>query len=441
MNERTSRRAFLAAAASGLAGLAGCGGQQTPTTTTSTTGTTTASPDVAAPTRASQTADAVAWRWDFGVPLLRPAEVDGSLVVTTTFEGSVDTTKPMETYPKGAAASFDPASGERAWFENLPRPAMGPAVVHGGRLFQAGGWHGDTERVHETVRALGSDGSVQWRAEGPENTTVDVLDVGERGVFVGTRGGEYGDSGHQAFAFRRTNGTEAWTANAGDIGNGALAGDSLLTTRAGGTTHTTAFGASDGQHRWGADATLLTDAYGNALTNGSVVALAAPDGSQLHGRNVTTGERVWTYPGGTGNTTPSTETLVLPFGSSVVALDPASGIERWSRDLGAPLRGTPVVGDRTVYAAVDGGTTYALALSDGSEQWSAESSGTRPVATAGERVVAHGIRDGTGMLRAYAAADGSVQWSYSAEASLSLPTTVDGSVYAGSTGGAVLAFE
>ncbi|WP_435101677.1 PQQ-binding-like beta-propeller repeat protein [Halarchaeum sp. P4] len=440
MNERTSRRAFLAAAAGGLAGLAGCGGQQTSTTTTSTQ-TTTASPDVAAPTKASQTAESVAWRWDFGVPLLRPAEVDGSLVVTTTFEGAVYTDQPMETYPKGAAASFDPASGERAWFENLPRPAMGPAFVHGGRLFQVGGWHGDTARVHEQVRAIGADGSVKWRVEGPENTTVDLLDVGDQGVFVGTRGGEYGDSGHQAFAFRRTNGSEAWKADAGDIGNGALAGDSLLTTRAGGRTHTTAFATSDGTRRWGADAKLLTDPYGNALTNGSVVALAAPDGSELYGRDVTTGERVWTYPGNTGSAAPSTDTLVLPFGSSVVALDPASGIERWSKDLGSPLRDTPVVGDQTVYAAVDGGATYALALSDGSEQWSAQSSGTRPVATAGESVVAHGSREGTGVLRSYASADGSVQWSYTADASLSLPTTVDGSVYAGSTGGAFLAFE
>lgn len=64
-------------------------------------------------------------------------------------------------------------------------------------------------------------------------------------------------------------------------------------------------------------------------------------------------------------------TLVVSSGYGfVVALDAASGAEKWRRALGSPVTGAPTVKDRNIYVVTQNNEVFALDISTGDVKWS-----------------------------------------------------------------------
>lgn len=125
-------------------------------------------------------------------------------------------------------------------------------------------------------------------------------------------------------------------------------------------------------------------------------------------------------------------------GESVVAY--SGGTERWSRDLGAQVSGTPAVSDALAFVVADD-TLYALDAQTGETAWSATLDGAvygSPAVDDG--VVYVGTEAGT--LYAYTSV-GTEHFTYDAGAAFdgTTPAVADGTVYAGTADGTLHAVD
>lgn len=105
------------------------------------------------------------------------------------------------------------------------------------------------------------------------------------------------------------------------------------------------------------DPALVTDPLVLGTDDGLVRAIDVSDGGLL-----------WQFDAGSGPVVPvPTDDAVFVSGRSVAALDPRSGLERWSEDVEGNS-GPPVVAGDVLYAVVDG-VVYAFGRDDGSVRW------------------------------------------------------------------------
>lgn len=109
------------------------------------------------------------------------------------------------------------------------------------------------------------------------------------------------------------------------------------------------------------------------------------------------------------------DTLVVASGYGYVAtFDAATGKEKWRRELGAPMTGSPTIDDSRIFVASNNNEVFALSLADGQTVWSdqaiSESArvlGTSSVAAVEEFVIAP---FSSGEVIAYLAANGRRLW-------------------------------
>ncbi|WP_291203490.1 PQQ-like beta-propeller repeat protein [Hyphomonas sp.] len=109
------------------------------------------------------------------------------------------------------------------------------------------------------------------------------------------------------------------------------------------------------------------------------------------------------------------DTLVVASGYGyVVTLDAATGDEKWRRELGAPMTGSPTIDDGRIFVASNNNEVFSLSLADGQTVWSdqaiSESArvlGTSSVAAVEEFVIAP---FSSGEVIAYLAANGRRLW-------------------------------
>jgi outer membrane protein assembly factor BamB/predicted small secreted protein len=109
------------------------------------------------------------------------------------------------------------------------------------------------------------------------------------------------------------------------------------------------------------------------------------------------------------------DTLVVASGYGYVAtFDAATGKEKWRRELGAPMTGSPTIDDGRIFVASNNNEVFALSLADGQTVWSdqaiSESArvlGTSSVAAVEEFVIAP---FSSGEVIAYLAANGRRLW-------------------------------
>jgi len=109
------------------------------------------------------------------------------------------------------------------------------------------------------------------------------------------------------------------------------------------------------------------------------------------------------------------DTLVVASGYGyVVTLDAATGEEKWRRELGAPMTGSPTIDDGRIFVASNNNEVFSLSLADGQTVWSdqaiSESArvlGTSSVAAVEEFVIAP---FSSGEVIAYLAANGRRLW-------------------------------
>ncbi|ABI76395.1 PQQ enzyme repeat domain protein [Hyphomonas neptunium ATCC 15444] len=111
----------------------------------------------------------------------------------------------------------------------------------------------------------------------------------------------------------------------------------------------------------------------------------------------------------------SGDTLIVASGYGyVVAMDSASGEEKWKRALGAPMTGSPTVADGRVFISSNNNEIFALDLATGQTQWSdqaisetARVLGSSSVAAVEEFVIAP---FSSGEIIAYLASNGRRLW-------------------------------
>lgn len=127
-------------------------------------------------------------------------------------------------------------------------------------------------------------------------------------------------------------------------------------------------------------ATSTTQSWPGLAADAERVYLAS--GSFVYGVRLSDGTKVWQYPTQAGpqhfysspTVTSDGQVLVGSAGADdgLISLDASSGGAKWPKAFTASDRwvAPPLVAGDTVYAANNNGTLYALALADGSQQWS-----------------------------------------------------------------------
>lgn len=133
------------------------------------------------------------------------------------------------------------------------------------------------------------------------------------------------------------------------------------------------------------------------------------------------------------------ELLVLPRPNGLVALDLASGAERWSRDLPGSVTDL-VATDDAVYAPLFEGWVVALGLADGAERWRTEVGRYRVSALAGP-VDGRLYLAGWDGLVALDAATGARLWEWAGAPVFVPPLVADGVVYLGTATGDLVVLD
>lgn len=253
--------------------------------------------------------------------------------------------------------------------------------------------HGNTAFVVDlsTVTALDADtGTRQWTTSpGNEDAEVESPVVGERFVYVRADGAVH--------AIDRTTGDVVWTAAQSIVPSRPLA-------EVNGTLYVSGL----------YDAALVSfqPTNGGSSTDAGQTTAPLPP-NKVFALDATTGEQKWRQTGVTRPEPPieTDRTLYLPSSEALHALDPADGTERWSIDA-ASIAG-PALVNGTVYVGTGTGTSSCETTSECVE----------------------------GVLYALDN-DGSEQWTYeSATGPVTAPVTSNGSLFAGTWDGSVLAFD
>jgi outer membrane protein assembly factor BamB len=133
--------------------------------------------------------------------------------------------------------------------------------------------------------------------------------------------------------------------------------------------------------------------------------------------------------------------FVADDSGTIGALDERTGIVEWSRNVGSPVRSSPVLVGRLVVVGSIGGTVVAFDTIDGSETWRFAASG--PV-SASLAVVDDTVYAGSeaGILHALDGISGDERWSMPVGGPItSGPAIADGVIYVGATGGRFSAID
>jgi outer membrane protein assembly factor BamB len=259
-----------------------------------------------------------------------------------------------------------------------------------------------------------------------------------------------------------------WQRSISNFGFAALYGDALYYlsfAEDGGANRVVALDAATGDERWAAPMAWMSSF--SLLPGGVVVATAessaGPNAFRVALLNHQTGQPIWRSAavfGGSSGDRPSQVDFVLAGNlilfvdgnSSVIALDPASGAQRWRYDTSAqgPVRScaqrcsptTLVASDSLAYFTdTSGNRVTALALADGSRQWDAtvvnvrrdQQTPTPRGADAPMQMTAVDqgviVYDQGGFFGLLSAADGSMAWSWPPDSAIYSAVRVQSSIY------------
>lgn len=312
--------------------------------------------------------------WSAAAPGLGEPAADADAVYFGTMQNEV--------------VALDRATGEVRWRSStntgLPQTFGGTNVLIAGDLVVFGDSY-----VHAFDR---STGERRWTFTGFDTTTSTrgspgafrLASDGSR-IFAGSMNG-------RAYALNITDGSSAWEAQVGSQYGDAVR-DAYVS---GGTVYYTILGAAppftgdvvaldaatgDVKWRYSTVASNATELFpvGPVAVLGSAVAFGNADGV-VHAVDATTGEALWDAPAAAGEeglrrgrwlVAVGGELLAIGGGGDITALDPATGVERWSNRASAIGAFGPIGNhDQTIYVLFAGNKELgAYDASTGKELW------------------------------------------------------------------------
>lgn len=331
------------------------------------------------------------------------------------------------------------ATVQTATGDDRPTRRLWPVAL-GDRLYvadEAGG-----------VRAIrADDGSEVWVTD--TVTPVGPIAVGDGAVYAADPGA--------LVSLDRADGTVRWRYDLGSgFGVPVLASGAVFLT---GRERLHAVEVADGTRRW---MTPTGDDPGRPAVTGSAVFVASDRGGTVTARDPSDGERLWQQAGDVGylghedfteydGTRPPAvrgETVYVPQGHAVVALDPADGGVDWTWESnGNDYLGTlSVTDDRVFYKAFFRpheslkDTMFALPAGGEEPEWCRSLDGatlrTTPVSGSGRVLAQFGGAREDERLVAFDAATGDVAWTFRGYEGRALsPVVAGGSLYVGTDAG------
>jgi len=436
--DRRRRRVLQAcgAAALGLAGCLGRGGPGTESTTRTQTpadgsdttsqpppgGSTTSPPDPPTDDRTPAGPSRTRWHVPTERTPGRPVVVDGTCYLGTgeLFEGD-------ETSATAALLAVDDA-GEVRWRHDTGQVGADVVAVEDGTVYafsgDTSGPHGDDYRLHAFDADTG-DRQWVWAPDMPYKF-FEFLGVRDGTVFVGTHDDALEHEGESVHAV--ADGAGVWTQPEGDVMDGTLVRDTVVTDDPAGLG---AFAASDGTERWtfedsehgGIDAT----GFGDLVLAGS---------ARVDALDHRTGSTQWHFDDWTVTSVVVAGERAFVGGEQVAALDRA-GATLWTYDRGGLLS------DFVTATGLVGTSQYELFVlerADGEERWRIEvdTEFASPGGVADGRL-AYGTREG-GVV-AVDVATGEAAWSWQSRADLGDPVVAAGAFVVGREGGGLWALE
>lgn len=260
----------------------------------------------------------------------------------------------------GQAYALDPASGAEDWHIDLGQPLSTPAVI-GGMVYVSGN--------DGTLYALeASTGAERWTAVASrQDASVVVVD---RVVYTGGGDGALSALDAATGAIRWQTALGAATSSSPAVADGLV----YIGSRDG-VLH--AVDAQAGKPRWDFrpdGGTLITPAVADGLVFQATANGKAGDRNALYALDAQTGTEVWRVgaPPGQGFFGPAVGkgTVYVPgTDGQVLALDTATGQERWRFATGDLIDAAPALVDDTLYVAGQDRTLYALDTATGEERW------------------------------------------------------------------------
>lgn len=365
--------------------------------------------------------NASARRWDFaleGVSTLVLRDGDALALYnaafdSVTFGGRTPVPTPENPHPsvmfrgdsgnRGVSGSASPGRPRVLWDRDTGVPEIGstPAVAYG-RVF--------VNTIEGLLALDAATGEVAWRA--PEARGFSSPAVFDGSVFVGSSNGT-------AYRLNSTDGEVEWAASLlVETGFSGLSSSPKIVfdwvfigtfNESGGPGEVVSLWASNGSVRWRTP-TESVHFSSPAYANGSVYVGVA----------------------GRYNTT-SQITFDPPYG--VLALDAATGEERWFFETSGSVSASPAIADGRVIVPAKDGLVYAVDMQTGTEAWStAVAAGVSSAAVVGDTAyVGGGAFGAEGRVTAIDLSTGSERWSFAPNGPVQASVTyADGRIFSAS---------
>lgn len=257
---------------------------------------------------------------------------------------------------EGRLLALDVSTGKQRWSSTVDGLVGSPAIADD-RVVALG--------KDGSINAIRMDGSSSWRTAADLAPNSSPLLVG--GVLIA------GGQGGSIQAFDAVTGAARWTVQTGDSLPRAAAGDESRAYIGSHDGRLYAIEITSGETAWTLDA--KADHFATpAVRDGSVLAAAAtPDDASLLAVDAASGAERWRFvpPDGRGLHSPSVDggAVYISTDRNLYALAPDDGTILWTRE-GEPWNTAGIaIADATLYAIAAGGTLYALDAATGSERW------------------------------------------------------------------------
>lgn len=299
-------------------------------------------------TQTIQTEPPVVWQRTLGSAITTPPISTGSTLYVGTESGTVE--------------SVAAATGSRWWSYDADTIITASPVLIDDTVFVVAG-ENELFANHGVVALDAKTGTEQWTFT-PEEWWLEILDVTEDLLYVGTADDAIGKGGQTLYALSVTDGSVQWSSPIGDPSGGILVNEMIYVPTYG---RLYAYNAKTGEQQWTRD--VEDYSHRTIAAIGGTVCYVTDEGDtrgKLVALESETGETRWSHDKWMATSTTLHEATLYVGGEHVAAFDLASGEQHWQAEQSGFVPQVPVQ-DGVLYAGGD--TVRAYDSGDGTVGW------------------------------------------------------------------------